>query len=72
MTFPTIPTVAAERVLIDISGDAVGGIERAVRFRQLNTTSEDVGVFSCDLSDARNVAVVIAVRPQPSPIAKSL
>lgn len=48
-----------------ISGDVVGGVEAAVAFRQLNAASEDVGVFSVDLSNARNAAVVVAVRPVP-------
>lgn len=46
-----------------ISGDVVGGVEAAVAFRQLNGASEDVGTFSVDTSNARNAALVIAVRP---------
>lgn len=46
-----------------ISADAVGGVEAAVAFRQLNAASEDVGTFTLDLSNARNAAIVIAVRP---------
>lgn len=48
-----------------VSADAVGAVEAAVRFRQLNASSEDVGAdeFLPDLSNARNSAVVIAVRP---------
>lgn len=46
-----------------ISGDVVGGVEGAVAFRQLNAASEDVGTRSVDISNARNSAVVIAVRP---------
>jgi hypothetical protein len=45
-----------------ISADAVGGVEGAVAFRQLNAASEDVGAFSVDTSNARNAALVIAVR----------
>jgi hypothetical protein len=49
-----------------ISADVVGGVEGAVAFRQLNAASEDVGTFSFDLSNARNSALVIAVRPTPA------
>lgn len=45
------------------SADAVGAVEGAVAFRQLNAASEDVGPFSVDVSSARNAALVIAVRP---------
>ncbi len=41
----------------------VGQVEAAVAFRQLNASSENVGPFSVDTSNARNSAVVIAVRP---------
>lgn len=46
-----------------ISGDAVGGVEAGTSFRQLNAASEDVGAGTCDTSNARNCAIVIAVRP---------
>lgn len=46
-----------------MSADAVGAVEGAVAFRQLNAASEDVGTFSVDTSNARNAALVIAVRP---------
>lgn len=46
-----------------ISADVVGGVEGAVAFRQLNAASEDVGTFSFDLTNARNAALTIAVRP---------
>lgn len=48
-----------------ISADVVGGVEGAVAFRQLNAASEDVGTFSVDTSNARNAALLIAVRPAP-------
>jgi len=48
-----------------ISADVVGGVEGAVAFRQLSAASEDVGVFSVDISNARNAACVIAIRPAP-------
>lgn len=46
----------------------VGQSDIAVAFRQLNAASEDVGTFSSvDVSNARNSALVIAVRPAPPP-----
>lgn len=41
----------------------VGQTGLAVAFRQLNATSEDAGAFSTDTSNARNSALLIAVRP---------
>lgn len=46
-----------------ISADAVGGVDGAVAFRQLNAASENVSTFTVDTSNARNSALVIAVRP---------
>lgn len=44
----------------------VGQTEVAVAFRQLNASSEDRGAISThDLSNARNSALIIAVRPAP-------
>jgi len=51
-----------------ISADVVGGVEGAVAFRQLNASSENVGTFSVDVSNARNAAAVIAVRPAPQSV----
>jgi hypothetical protein len=48
-----------------ISADAIGGVEGAVAFRQLNAASEDAGAFSVDTSNAKNSALIIAVRPAP-------
>lgn len=48
-----------------ITADVVGGVEAAVAFRQLNASAEDVGPRSVDTSNARNAALVIAVRPAP-------
>ena len=45
----------------------VGEIEIAVAFRQLAAASEDVGAFTGDTSNARDAAIVIAVRPAPDP-----
>lgn len=43
----------------------VGQTEAAVAFRQLNAASEDIGTAGVDTSNARNSALVIAVRPAP-------
>lgn len=43
----------------------VGQADVAVAFRQLNAASENVAGFSVDTSNARNSAVVVAVRPPP-------
>lgn len=50
-----------------ISADAVGGCDAAVAFRQLAAASEDVGAFSVDITNARNSALLIAVRPDYIP-----
>jgi hypothetical protein len=50
-----------------ISADVVGGVEGAVGFRQLAAASEDPGAFSVDVSNARNSALLIAVRPNYIP-----
>lgn len=57
------PTNYGSDILTGISGDVVGGVEGGIGFRQLLAASEDPGVYSVDLSNARNVAAVIAVRP---------
>jgi hypothetical protein len=44
----------------------VGQTEIAVSFQQLNAASEDVGTAGVDTSNARNSALVIAVRPAPA------
>ena len=46
-----------------IGGDVIGALEGAVAFRQLNTASENVGVWSLDVGAAGNSALLIAVRP---------
>jgi hypothetical protein len=48
-----------------ISADAVGGVEGAVAFRQLNAASDNPANFSCDTSNARSSACVAVVRPAP-------
>lgn len=59
------PTNYSNYVDTGISGDVLGGAEGAVAFRQLNASSEDVGGFTLDTSNARNAAMVVAVRPAP-------
>lgn len=61
------PTNYSDSVQTGISADAIGGVEGGVSFRQLNAASEDVGPGTCDLSNARNAALVIAVRPFGEP-----
>ena len=46
-----------------MSADAIGAVEGALAFRQLNAASEDVGTYTLDLSNARNTALVMAIRP---------
>lgn len=46
-----------------MSADAVGAVEGAVAFRQLNAASEGPGAWTGDTSSARGAAIVIAVRP---------
>lgn len=60
---PTSYTDRADSNTTDNS--TVGQTEIAVAFRQLNAASEDVGTAGVDLSNARNSALVIAVRPAP-------
>lgn len=60
------PTNYSNRVDTNASDTStVGDVEAAVAFRQLNAASEDVGTAGVDTSNARNAAVVIAVRPKP-------
>lgn len=48
-----------------ISQDAVGGLEVGVAFQQLRTSSAASNAWGMDLSNARNSATVIAIRPGP-------
>lgn len=49
------------------TADVVGGMQGATAYRQLNASSENVGTWSLDTSNARNAAAVIAVRPAAVP-----
>ena len=64
-TGASAPTNYTNRVDTNRADDSVvGRVEGAVSFRQNNTSSEDVGAESGhDLSNARNSALLIAVRP---------
>jgi hypothetical protein len=57
------PTNYTDYAETGISSDVVGGVEGAVAFRQLAAASEDPGTFSVDLTNARNSALLLAVRP---------
>jgi hypothetical protein len=64
----TAPTNYAGYFGTNFTSDVVGGTGQAVAFRQLNAASEDVAGFGVDTSNARNAAVVIAVRPAPAAV----
>lgn len=46
-----------------ITADAVGGVNVRVSFRQLNAASDNPGAGTYDLTNARNAALLLAVRP---------
>lgn len=63
-TGTTAPANYGNRVDTNRADDStIGRVEGAVAFRQLNAASEDVGTAGVDISNARNSALVIAVRP---------
>jgi hypothetical protein len=65
-TGTTAPANYTDRVDSNTTDNStVGQTELAVAFRQLNAASEDVGTGGVDTSNARNSALVIAVRPPP-------
>lgn len=64
-TGTTAPTNYTNRVDSNKTDNSTTGeVELAVAFRQLNAASEDVGTAGVDTSNARNSALVIAVRPR--------
>lgn len=65
------PTNFSGDVLTAQSGDAVGTVQAGVGFRQLNASSLDVGPWTGDTTNARDAAVVVAVRPAPAVYTKS-
>lgn len=67
----TAPTNYGDLSVSGITADVVGGVEGGLAFRQLNAASEDVGTFGNDTSNARDAAILIAVRPAPDPITGS-
>ena len=67
-TGTTGPTNYTDRVDTNASDTSTAGdCELAVAFRQLNAASEDVGTAGVDTTNARNSALVIAVRPAAVP-----
>jgi hypothetical protein len=65
-TFDTMlgaPTNYTGAVIGSISNDAVGGVQGAIAFRQLNASSEDAAGFTKDTTNTRDAAIIIAVRP---------
>ena len=50
-----------------VSADVVGGVFGALAFRQLSAASDDPATFTVDTSNARNSALLIAVRPMELP-----
>ena len=63
----TDPTNYSNIVASSITADAVGGLNAAVAFRQLNAASEDPAAFTNDTSSSRVRSLVIAVRPAADP-----
>lgn len=72
-TDATAPTNFTDRVDTNASDTStIGDVEAAVSFRQQNASAQDVAAAPGDLSNARNAAVVIAVRPAPEPKSTSV
>lgn len=64
-TGTTAPTNYSDRVDSNTTDSStVGQTEVAVAFRQNNASSEDAGTAGVDTSNARNSAIVIAIRPR--------
>src|SRR5262245_7972337 len=57
------PTNYGNLFVTAVTADVVGGVYGALGFRQLAASVEDVGTFALDISNARNSALLIAVRP---------
>ena len=73
MGTPTAPTNYNNANSPGLGSDVIGGIHGAVAFRQLNASSEDAGTWGGqDLSNARNGALLIAVRPAADPIPRQV
>lgn len=72
-TDATAPTNFTNRVDTNAADTStIGDVEAAVSFRQQNASAQDVAAAPGDLSNARNAAVVIAVRPLPPPKSTSV
>ena len=61
------PANYTDLALSGITADVAGGLDAAVAFRQLNSATTDIGTFTMDLSNTRNVLEIIAVRPAVPP-----
>ncbi len=57
------PTNYGNLFATSVSADVVGGVYGAVAFRQLAAASDDPATFTVDTTQARNSALLIAVRP---------
>jgi len=67
-TLSASPTNYSGDLIVARIADAVGDITAGVGFRQLNASSEDVGVWTgTNLNRGSNIATVIAIRPAPPP-----
>jgi len=67
-TLDTPPTNYSGQLIVARNADAVGNITAGVAFRQLNASSEDVGVWTATNAVRGNgLATVIAVRPAAPP-----
>lgn len=63
----TSPTTYSGDILTSISADAIGGVQLGVGFRQVTAGSGDIPGWTLDTSNARNSAVLIAVKPAAAP-----
>lgn len=57
------PTNYTDLAQSGITADAIGGVEAAVAFRQVNAASEDPDAWLMDTTNTRGAALLIAVRP---------
>lgn len=64
----TAPTNYGSTATTGISADVVGGLAASVAFRQLTAASDDPATWVTDGSNARNSAVLLAVRPAPTQV----
>ncbi len=60
----TPPANFTGEALSGMTADVIGAVEAGVAFRQQAAAAQDVGTWGVDTSNARNSALVIAVRPK--------